>query len=88
MEVVFLAKFNKDLDKIEDSQIKMKVIDIIEEIELSEKLSDLVNVKKLSGFKIAYRIKLGDYRIGFFFDNGIIEFARFVHRKDIYKVFP
>ena len=88
MEVAFLAKFNKDLDKIEDSQIKMKVIDIIEEIELSEKLSNLVNVKKLSGFKIAYRIKLGDYRIGFFFENGIIEFARIVHRKDIYKVFP
>jgi mRNA interferase RelE/StbE len=88
MEVVFLAKFDKDLDKIQNSQIKMKVIDIIEEIIVSEKLSDLVNVKKLSGFKIAYRIKLGDYRIGFFFENGIIEFARIVHRKDIYKVFP
>lgn len=88
MELEFLAKFNKDLDKIDDAQIKIKVIDIIEEIELSEKLSDLVNVKKLSGFKIAYRIKLGDYRIGFFYENGIIEFARIIHRKDIYKVFP
>lgn len=88
MEIVFLAKFNKDLDRIEDAQIKMKVIDIIEEIEFSDKLSDLVNVKKLSGFKNAYRIKLGDYRIGFFFEKDTIEFARIIHRKDIYKVFP
>ncbi|MCX7737423.1 MAG: type II toxin-antitoxin system RelE/ParE family toxin [Candidatus Kapabacteria bacterium] len=88
MEVVFLAKFNKDLDKISDTQIKMQVIRIIEEIELAKKLSDLVNVKKLSGFKAAYRIKLGDYRIGFFFENDTIELARIVHRKDIYKVFP
>ncbi len=88
MEMVFLAKFNKDLDRIEDTQIKMKVIEIIEEIEFSEKLTDLVNVKKLSGFKNAFRIKLGDYRIGFFFEKDTIEFARIVHRKDIYKVFP
>ena len=88
MEIVFLAKFNKDLDRIEDTQIKMKIIEIIEEIEFSEKLSDLVNVKKLSGFKNANRIKLGDYRIGFFFEKDTIEFARIIHRKDIYKVFP
>lgn len=79
MEVVFLAKFNKDLDRISDTQIKTKVIELIEEIEISE---------KLSGFKTAYRIKLGVYRIGFFFENDTIEFARIVHRKDIYKIFP
>ncbi|GAB1370917.1 hypothetical protein MASR1M45_09790 [Candidatus Kapaibacterium sp.] len=88
MEVLFLAKFNKDLDRILDNQIKLKVIEIIEEIELSEKLSDLSNVKKLSGFKNAYRIKLGDFRIGIFNVKSTIEFARIVHRKDIYKVFP
>lgn len=88
MEVVFLAKFNKDLDKISDSRIKTKVIELIEEIEISEKLTDLVNVKKLSGFKTAYRIKLGVYRIGFYFEKDTIEFARIVHRKDIYKIFP
>jgi mRNA interferase RelE/StbE len=88
MKVEFLDKFNKDLDKIKNKQIEQKVIEIIEELELSEKLSDLPNVKKLSGFKTAYRLKFGDYRIGLFFENGIIELARIVHRKDIYKLFP
>lgn len=88
MELQFLSKFNKDLDKIDDTHIKSKVIELIDEIESSETLSDLGNVKKLSGFKSAYRIKIGDYRIGFFFENNIVEFARIIHRKDIYKVFP
>lgn len=43
---------------------------------------------KLEGYKIAYRIKLGDYRIGVFIEDETIEFVRFVHRKDIYKKFP
>ena len=88
MKVEFLAKFGKDLDKIDDKQIKQKIVEIIAEIESAVKLSDLSNVKKIEGFKTAYRFKLGDYRIGFFFEKGILELARIVHRKDIYKVFP
>ncbi len=38
--------------------------------------------------KFAYRIKIGDYRIGIFVESKVVEMARFVHRKDIYKVFP
>jgi len=47
-----------------------------------------VNLKKLKGFKTAYRIRVGDYRIGLFISNDTVEFARVVHQKDIYKVFP
>ena len=42
----------------------------------------------MEGFKNAYRIKIGDYRIGVFIEEDTIEFVRFVHRKDIYKKFP
>ena len=48
----------------------------------------IVNLKKLKGFKTAYRIRIGDYRIGVFIDGDIVEFARVVHRKDIYRLFP
>ena len=88
MKVEFLDKFSKDLDRIDDVKIKKKLVGIIEEIENSEKLSDLKKVRKITGFKNAYRIKLPDYRIFFFFENGIIELARIMHRKEIYKYFP
>jgi mRNA interferase RelE/StbE len=88
MIVEFLARFSKDLDVIQDSNIKQKLIEVIEEIESIDKLSNLKNIKKLKGFKSAFRLKLGDYRIGFFFENQKIIFARIVHRKEIYKIFP
>lgn len=44
--------------------------------------------KKLTGFKNAYRIRMGEYRIGFVFENGTIELIRILGRKDIYKYFP
>lgn len=35
-----------------------------------------------------YRIRIGDYRIGIFVEGKTVEFARVVHRKDIYQQFP
>ncbi|MDP3913923.1 MAG: hypothetical protein Q8R96_09315 [Bacteroidota bacterium] len=49
---------------------------------------EITNLKKLTGYKNAYRIKIGNYRIGVFIENNIVEFARVIHRKDIYRVFP
>lgn len=68
--------------------MKEKLIRIIEEFELAKNLRDIRNIKKLTGDKISYRIRLGDYRIGIYYENSIVEFARIVHRKEIYKVFP
>jgi mRNA-degrading endonuclease RelE of RelBE toxin-antitoxin system len=42
----------------------------------------------LVGFTTAYRIRIGDYRIGIFFKEDTVIFARILHRKDIYKLFP
>jgi len=51
-------------------------------------LDKIPNTKKLKGHKSAYRTRVGDYRAGFFFENSTIFLARFLHRKDIYKIFP
>jgi mRNA interferase RelE/StbE len=88
MNVEFLKKFNKDLDKIDASSVLENIEEIIEFVENADNLSEIPNVKKLTGYKNAYRIRMGDYRIGIFLENDMVEFARVVHRKDIYKVFP
>jgi mRNA interferase RelE/StbE len=88
MEIEFLDRFNRDLDHINAKSVKKSVARIILKVEQAKTLSEISNVKKLSGFKSAYRIRMGEYRIGFFFENSVIQFARIVHRKDIYKVFP
>ena len=88
MKVEFLSRFGRDIDKIQDASIKNKLASIIEQIEQAKSLADVNNLKKIVGYKNTYRIRIGDYRIGIFFEKDTVEFARVVHRKDIYKFFP
>jgi mRNA interferase RelE/StbE len=88
MNVEYLDKFYKDIDKISSKIVKKKIIELIQQIENSSDISQISNVKKLVGFTNAYRIRIGDYRIGIFFQDDIVIFARILHRKDIYKLFP
>jgi mRNA interferase RelE/StbE len=88
MKVEFLAKFDKDLDKLTSQRVKDDIISAIENVEQAQKIADIQNIKKLKGAKIAYRIKIGEYRIGLYIEGKTVEFARVVHRKDIYKFFP
>ena len=57
-------------------------------MEITDALSKIPNTKKLQGHKTAYRTRIGNYRLGFFFEDEVIILARFIHRKDIYKLFP
>jgi mRNA interferase RelE/StbE len=60
----------------------------IEELEQAENLSDLRGLKKLVGHSSAFRIRIGDYRLGFFFEKDGVLLGRIAHRKDIYSLFP
>lgn len=88
MKVEFLKKFSKDIDDVRTRSVKQALIRIIESMEASDSLEKIPNTKKLKGHKSAYRTRVGDFRLGFFFDHSTILLARFVHRKDIYKIFP
>lgn len=88
MEVVFLRKFHRDLDKLKNRKDKDTVIEFIKLLKSANSPSDIPGIKKLTGFKNAYRVRLGNYRVGLFIENDQIELARIAHRKDIYKVFP
>lgn len=88
MNTVFLKQFYKDLDKVKDQNVKDCIAKIITNVEEANSLRDIKNLKKLKGYKTVFRIKAGDYRIGIIIEKDIVEFVRFVHRKDIYKRFP
>jgi mRNA-degrading endonuclease RelE of RelBE toxin-antitoxin system len=88
MKVEFLKRFSKDLDDVKTKSVKQSVIRLIELMESVDALDKIPNTKKLKGHKNAYRTRIGDYRVGFFFENSAILLARFLHRKDIYKIFP
>ncbi len=88
MKILFEKRFLKDIELINEKNLKPQVEIIIEEIEKAKRLSSMLNLKKLKGHKSAYRIRIGNYRLGFFYENQTVTCTRLLHRKDIYKLFP
>jgi mRNA interferase RelE/StbE len=98
MNLLIDKSFEKDISKISDKKLLNSIADCIDEIQLKTKLSELSNCKKLKGCKNTIvlipllgtfaSLPLGDYRIGFIFENNTVELIRFLHRSKIYSFFP
>ncbi|MBI4945138.1 MAG: type II toxin-antitoxin system RelE/ParE family toxin [Bacteroidetes bacterium] len=88
MNALYDKRFLKDIEAVNDKHLKQQVEKIISEIEKTEQLNLLHNLKKMKGHKSAYRIRIGNHRLGFFFENQKIILTRLLNRKDIYKYFP
>lgn len=71
----------KDLKKIDHEvrkSLHVKIQNLADFPEVS-------NVKKLTNFEPAYRVRVGDYRILFDVNEDVIEIGRVLHRKDSYE---
>ncbi|MCI5124368.1 MAG: type II toxin-antitoxin system RelE/ParE family toxin [Candidatus Electrothrix sp. AU1_5] len=71
----------KDLKKIslnDRQKIHSKIL-------ILSKFPNISNVKKLTNFEPAYRLRVGNYRILFDVSETTIEIGRVLHRKDSYK---
>jgi mRNA interferase RelE/StbE len=88
MQVEITHKFHKQVKACNDKSIRLKILSIIEAVSASDNLQDFPNLKKLTGYKNCFRIRMGDYRIGIVVDSNRVIFAAFDHRSDIYKYFP
>jgi mRNA interferase RelE/StbE len=88
MKILFEKKFLKDIEAVNDKRIRQQVEAIISEIEKANHPGVLNNLKKMKGHKSAYRIRIGNYRLGFFYENNTVICTRLLNRKDIYKYFP
>jgi len=89
MIIEFDKSFSKSLDKINDKTTLKKVSKTIDLIETKNAIIDIPNTKKMVGFTSYFRIKIGNYRIGFEkINDSTIRFIIICHRKDIYNKFP
>jgi mRNA-degrading endonuclease RelE of RelBE toxin-antitoxin system len=88
MEVAFKKSFLKDLKTHSGQKIKKLVKSKILELENAHELSEVSNIIKMKNYDTAFRMRIGKYRLGFYYSDGVIDLARFVKREDIYDVFP
>ncbi len=89
MIVQFDRSFYKSIKGLSDDGVKKKIADFVNACEKASSLSGLKNIKKLQGHHTFYRLRIGDYRLGFeLTDPSTIVFIIACHRKDIYRLFP
>lgn len=88
MIVKATSGYVKSLDKLKNPLVEKNAIKAYENIVSAKSISDIKNHKKMVGHTNAYRIKIGDYRIGIFITGQTVTLETIAHRKDIYKRFP
>lgn len=89
--IVRISKsFVKELKKC-PSDIREDILTTLEKIEKAESLSQIPNIKKLTGFPSYYRYKTGNWRVGMELIKDIVKICiirTVLPRKEIYKHFP
>jgi mRNA interferase RelE/StbE len=85
----FKKSFAKDLKTHNrDKSLLARVQETILEVEASDSINSIKNLKKLKAEGSYYRIRVGNYRIGLIIEKEIVTFVRVLHRSQIYRYFP
>ena len=76
MKVEYTSLFSKDLDKIENDDVLEKIEKVIEQVKISQKPMDITHIKKMKNAKNAFRIRIGNYRIGIYINGETVIFYK------------
>lgn len=89
MIIIIDKIFIKDISKIKDKNLLQNLNNLISDLEVATSLTEILNTKKIKGYKAFFSIRPGNYRMGI---EKVSErklcLIRFLHRKDVYKYFP
>ncbi|MCY7326981.1 MAG: type II toxin-antitoxin system RelE/ParE family toxin [Saprospiraceae bacterium] len=89
MTIEYSSRFVKDLKALKGTPSFAKIKELaFDLIPIVETLDEIPHFTKLEGYDHYYRIRIGDYRIGFKMEDSTLVFMRVLHRKEIYRYFP
>jgi mRNA-degrading endonuclease RelE of RelBE toxin-antitoxin system len=83
-----IRSFEKDVRSIRDKKLKLRLSETLAELAAANEFADLSDVVPMSGHPGFYRIRIGEYRLGFYIQADTLFLARFLHRREIYRYFP
>lgn len=88
MTVLYQKKFLKDLARIPFPLRKRIEYFVFNELPELDNFRQVKGAEKMTGYTHYYKIRFGDYRLGFHFDSNTITLERVLNRKEIYRYFP
>jgi mRNA interferase RelE/StbE len=80
-------KFRKQLTKLPKND-QIAVLDALDTLDEAETFADIPNMKAMQGYKNYFRIRVGNWRIGLFWDGELFQIQDVGKRGDFYKRFP
>lgn len=87
MQNVETLKFRKQLTKLPKND-QIAVMDVLDSLDEAETFADIPNMKAMQGYKNYFRIRVGNWRIGLFWDGELFQIQDVGKRGDFYKRFP
>ncbi|MCY3507326.1 MAG: type II toxin-antitoxin system RelE/ParE family toxin [Chloroflexi bacterium] len=88
MRVEYTPAFARDLKRERNAELKRRVERRIEELKAATAITDVTRAVRVTAPGRYYRIRLGDFRLGFALVGDRVVLLRFMHRRDIYRYFP
>lgn len=88
MEVEYTSAFARDLRKERGAQNRNRVERLLEELKAASAITNVRGAVRVTAPGHFYRVRLGDYRLGFALEGDRVVLLRFMHRRDIYRYFP
>jgi len=89
VKAAYQPSFIKDLRRLRGHAQYERICRLVfEDMPGWTSIRDRSQIKCLSAQDKAYRIRVGDYRIGFYCAGEVLTFARVLHRREIYRYFP
>ena len=86
MRILVDKSFERDIKRL-PIQAQKQLKEITQKLSEASTLQE-ISLSKMEGAKNAYRIRFGNYRIGFYLDADSIILSRVLDRKEIYRYFP
>ena len=88
MEIRYSRNFIRDIRRVRDASIRRRVDRALDDLEAASTVADVAAVRRIASGGRLYRIRIGDYRLGFALDGNAVTLMRFMHRRQIYRYFP
>ena len=89
MIVIPSSSFCDDFERIRNKNIIQRALHAFEKLEAANSLRELPNIKSMKGYPGFYRLRFGDFRIGFrLVDENTIRLLAIEHRSVFYRDFP
>lgn len=88
MKVEYRKDFLDEVQAVQRLKTRARIEQALLRMESAKSLSEIPNIKKIQGYESYFRIRVGDYRIGFRLDGDTVIFMRCRTRRDIYRLFP